>query len=57
VEVIVVDGESDDSTVYAATRMGAKVIEERKRGYGRALKTGWMYESNGMIAPNGAFVD
>jgi dolichol-phosphate hexosyltransferase len=34
-EVIVVEGESDDSTVDIATRMGAKVIEERRRGYGR----------------------
>lgn len=40
-EVIVVDGESDDSTVDIATRMGAKVIAERRRGYGRALKTGF----------------
>jgi glycosyltransferase involved in cell wall biosynthesis len=56
-EVIVVNGKSDDSTVDVATRMGAKVIEERKRGYGRALKTGYMYGSNGMIAPNGASVD
>jgi glycosyltransferase involved in cell wall biosynthesis len=40
-EVIVVDGESDDSTVDIATRMGAKVLAERRRGYGRALKTGF----------------
>jgi glycosyltransferase involved in cell wall biosynthesis len=40
-EVIVVDGESEDSTVNIATRMGAKVIAEKRRGYGRALKTGF----------------
>ena len=28
-------------TVDIATRMGAKVIAERRRGYGRALKTGF----------------
>jgi glycosyltransferase involved in cell wall biosynthesis len=47
-EVIVVDGESDDSTVDIATRMGAKVIAERRRGYGRALKTGFA-AANGQI--------
>jgi glycosyltransferase involved in cell wall biosynthesis len=47
-EVIVVDGESDDSTVDIATRMGAKVIVENRRGYGRALKTGFA-AANGQI--------
>jgi glycosyltransferase involved in cell wall biosynthesis len=47
-EVIVVDGESDDSTVDIATRMGAKVIAEGRRGYGRALKTGFA-AANGQI--------
>jgi glycosyltransferase involved in cell wall biosynthesis len=47
-EVIVVDGESDDSTVDIATRMGAKVIAESRRGYGRALKTGFA-AANGQI--------
>lgn len=47
-EVIVVDGESGDSTVDIATRMGAKVIAESSKGYGRALKTGFA-AANGQI--------
>lgn len=41
VEVIVVDGESTDSTVETAEKMGAVVIMEKRRGYGRALKSGF----------------
>jgi len=47
-EVIVVDGQSTDSTREIATRMGAKVIIEKRRGYGRALKSGFA-ASNGEI--------
>jgi glycosyltransferase involved in cell wall biosynthesis len=39
-EVIVVDGMSRDRTVAQARAAGARVIEEPRRGYGRALMTG-----------------
>jgi dolichol-phosphate hexosyltransferase len=40
-EIIVVDGQSTDSTRELAAKMGAKVIVEKTRGYGRALKSGF----------------
>jgi glycosyltransferase involved in cell wall biosynthesis len=39
-EVIVVDSNSNDGTPKIATRMGARVIQEPRRGYGRACLTG-----------------
>jgi glycosyltransferase involved in cell wall biosynthesis len=39
-EVIVVDGGSSDRTVERAAEAGARVIVERRRGYGRAMLTG-----------------
>jgi glycosyltransferase involved in cell wall biosynthesis len=39
-EVIVVDSNSTDGTGGVARSMGAKVIEEPRRGYGRACLTG-----------------
>ena len=39
-EVIVVDSNSTDGTPDFARRMGARVIEEPRRGYGRACLTG-----------------
>jgi glycosyltransferase involved in cell wall biosynthesis len=39
-EVIVVDSNSSDGTVEIARRAGARVIEEPRRGYGRACLTG-----------------
>lgn len=39
-EVIVVDGGSRDSTAQRAAAAGARVIVERRRGYGRALQAG-----------------
>jgi glycosyltransferase involved in cell wall biosynthesis len=39
-EVIVVDNNSTDGTAEIATRMGARVISEGRRGYGRACLTG-----------------
>lgn len=39
-EVIVVDSNSNDGTPEIAVRMGARVIQEPRRGYGRACLTG-----------------
>ena len=39
-EVIVVDSNSTDGTPDLARKMGARVIEEPRRGYGRACLTG-----------------
>jgi glycosyltransferase involved in cell wall biosynthesis len=39
-EVIVVDSNSNDGTPEIAARMGARVIQEPRRGYGRACLTG-----------------
>src|ERR1700692_3850556 len=40
-EVIVVDNNSTDRTHAVATALGAKVIHERLRGYGRSYKRGF----------------
>jgi len=40
-EVIVVDGNSTDGTPEIAARMGARVVHESRRGYGRACLTGF----------------
>jgi glycosyltransferase involved in cell wall biosynthesis len=39
-EVIIVDSNSSDGTPEIAARMGARVIQEPRRGYGRACLTG-----------------
>ncbi len=39
-EVIVVDGGSSDRTAARAAEAGARVIVERRRGYGRAMQAG-----------------
>jgi glycosyltransferase involved in cell wall biosynthesis len=41
-EIIVVDGGSTDGTVERARAAGARVVTERKRGYGRACHGGAM---------------
>ncbi len=45
-EVIVVDNGSTDSSVELAMAAGARVIEEPRRGYGRALRTGFEHASS-----------
>jgi glycosyltransferase involved in cell wall biosynthesis len=39
-EVIIVDGDSKDRTQQIAKEKGAKIIIEKRKGYGRAYKTG-----------------
>ncbi len=48
-EVIVVDNDSTDGTAEIAQRMGARVIREDVRGYGRAYKTGLMHAQGDII--------
>ena len=39
-EIVIVDGDSKDKTRDVAKEKGAKVILEKRKGYGRAYKTG-----------------
>ena len=48
-EVIVVDNGSTDGTGDIARCMGAKVIQEQMRGYGRAYKTGLLHAQGDII--------
>ena len=48
-EVIVVDNDSNDSTAKVARTYGAKVITEKKRGYGAAIKTGFKHATGEII--------
>jgi dolichol-phosphate hexosyltransferase len=49
-EILVVDGASTDGTGALATAEGARVIVERRRGYGRAYKTGFAEAKGAVIA-------
>ena len=48
-EVIVVDNNSTDRTHQVATALGAKVIHERLRGYGRSYKRGFANATGDLI--------
>lgn len=49
-EILVVDTDSKDRTREIASSKGAAVIEEPRRGYGRAYKTGFEKASGDFIA-------
>ena len=49
-EVLVVDGRSTDGTVARAKEGGAKVVLERRPGYGRAYRTGFAAAAGEVIA-------
>ena len=48
-EVIVVDNASTDRTSDVATALGARVIREEVRGYGRSYKRGFSYATGDLI--------
>src|SRR5262250_3376824 len=48
-EVIVVDNASTDATSEVATSLGAKVIREEVRGYGRSYKRGFKSATGDLI--------
>lgn len=49
-EVVVVDTMSEDRTVQIAEEMGARVVREDRRGYGRAYMTGFAEAKGDFIA-------
>ena len=51
-EIIIVDGDSKDKTREIAKKKGAKIIIEKRKGYGRAYKTG-MPQATGEIIVTG----
>ncbi len=50
VQVLLVDGGSEDKTVELAKKAGAEIIIEPKRGYGVAFKTGFAHAKGDIIA-------
>ncbi|MEM0334446.1 MAG: glycosyltransferase family 2 protein, partial [Thermoplasmata archaeon] len=48
-EIIIVDS-STDNTPLIAESMGARVIKEKRKGYGRAYKTGFLNATGNIIA-------
>ena len=48
-EIVVVDGDSKDRTREIAEEKGAKVIVEKRKGYGRAYKTGFQHATGDII--------
>jgi glycosyltransferase involved in cell wall biosynthesis len=53
-EIIIVDGDSKDNTREIATRKGAQVILEKRKGYGRAYKTGFAHATGDVIVTGDA---
>ena len=48
-EIIVIDGNSSDLTREVAQQLGTKVILEKRKGYGRAYKTGLAMATGNII--------
>ena len=48
-EIMIVDGLSKDRTIEIAKKKGAKVILEKRKGYGRAYKTGFKKATGDII--------
>jgi glycosyltransferase involved in cell wall biosynthesis len=49
-EILVVDGASTDGTAEIAARAGARVLVERRKGYGRAYMTGFAVARGEVLA-------
>lgn len=49
-EIIIVDGLSKDKTVEISKSKGARVLMEKRKGYGRAYKTGFANAKGELIA-------
>lgn len=49
-EILIVDGLSTDRTVEGAKEKGARVVMEKRKGYGRAYKTGFAEAKGDIIA-------
>lgn len=49
-EVVVVDGHSSDGTAEIARQKGARVVDEPRKGYGRAYRTGFAEATGEVIA-------
>ena len=49
-EVLVIDGHSSDGTAEIARSRGARVVDEPRRGYGRAYRTGFAAASGEVLA-------
>jgi glycosyltransferase involved in cell wall biosynthesis len=54
VQILVVDNNSDDATAELASKAGAEVVFEQKRGYGRAYKTGFASAKGDIIVTTDA---
>jgi len=48
IDVVVVDGHSSDGTDFIARNLGAKVLYQRDKGYGDALRIGFRYVNNNL---------
>jgi len=53
-EIIIVDGDSKDKTREIAERKGAHVLLEKRKGYGRAYKTGLAHVTGDIIVTGDA---
>ena len=53
-EFIIVDGDSRDNTREIASKKGAQVILEKRKGYGRAYKTGFKHATGDIIVTGDA---
>lgn len=49
-EILIVDTDSHDQTRHIAAAKGARVVEEPRRGYGRAYKTGFGAATGDVVA-------
>lgn len=56
-DVLIVDGHSSDRTVKIAEDKGASVIFQRRKGYGDALRTGFIYADDNFKADIVVMID